>query len=322
MARYLLLNKTRYPKDFKTAEYEFSSISTWKDVEKRVVDSLNERNAKWNIQGCKYILDRTNISLAPNSSYIGLIASESVVPRSEIPNPKPFDCVVVAGDNEHETILYTPIAYVFMSPTKEEGRNVLFTQSIFPALIDIIEQGLPGPSYTVSNHPLVSVNLVNKDITAASLIKRLNSFQACGIEVVEPFYKTTDEEVCYSLESFARSCDCDSIEGNVKETPDFRIDFKRKTLKIKTEHLVPGSYLTEDANGRHQVHGSSEKFYWVEIVPLIMMAISEDYEIDFADYQKFIEDETPIFDGEKFRRMKVLLRYLEKVERAREGYYA
>ena len=53
-----------------------------------------------------------------------------------------------------------------------------------------------------------------------------------------------------------------------------------------------------------------------------MMAISEDYEIDFADYQKFIEDETPIFDGEKFRRMKVLLRYLEKVERAREGYYA
>ena len=54
-----------------------------------------------------------------------------------------------------------------------------------------------------------------------------------------------------------------------------------------------------------------------------MMAIKEDYEIDFDDYRSFIEVETPIFDGPKFKRMKILLQYLrEKVERAREGYYA
>ena len=208
------------------------------------------------------------------------------------------------------------------SGKSSEVPNVLFTQSVFPALIDIIEQGLNGPSYTVSNHPLVSVNLVNKEITAASLIKRLNSFQACGIEVVEPFYKTIDEEVCCSLESFAKSYDTDFVVGEVKETPDYRVDFRNKSLKIKTEHLVPGDYLTEDSDGNHQVHGSSEKFYWVEVVPLIMMAIDQNYEIDFNDYKAFIEREIAIFSGEKFRRMKVLLSFLEKVERAREGCYA
>ena len=122
-------------------------------------------------------------------------------------NPKPFDYIVLPGDTDDQAIVYSPIAYVFLSPTKEEGRNVLFTQSLFPALIDIVEQGLPGPSYSVANHPMVSINLVNKEITAASLIKRLNSFQAAGIQVVEPFYETVEEEICYSLESFSKSWD-------------------------------------------------------------------------------------------------------------------
>lgn len=322
MSRYLLLNKKRYPDDFKSAEYKMPELLSWQSIEQRIVGSLNEHNPKWKIQGCKYVIEEKNFSLASNSSYIGLIASESVVRKEEVPNPKPFDYVVLPGNDADEAIVYTPIAYVFLSPTKEGGRNVLFTQSVFPALIDIIEQGLPGPSYTVSNHPLVSVNLVNKDISAASLIKRLNSFQSCGISVIEPFYKTVDEEVCYSLESFARSCDRDFIQDNVKETPDYRIDFENKELRIKTDHLIPGDYLTEDSDGRHQVHGSSEKFYWVEVVPLVMMAIEEDYEIDFQAYREFIDRESPIFDGEKFRRMKILLRYLEKVEKAREGYYA
>lgn len=320
MGRFLLLNKNRYPGDFQSAEYGILHLHGSQQVEKAIIDSLNERNPKWKIEGCKYVLDRNNFSLALNSSYIGLIATESVVKEEEVPKPKPFDYVVLPG-NDDDVTMYTPLAYVFLSPTKEEGRNVLFTQSVFPALIDIIEQGLNGPSYTVSNHPLVSVNLVNKEITAASLIKRLNSFQACGIEVVEPFYKTIDEEVCCSLESFAKSYDTDFVVGEVKETPDYRVDFRNKSLKIKTEHLVPGDYLTEDSDGNHQVHGSSEKFYWVEVVPLIMMAIDQNYEIDFNDYKAFIEREIAIFSGEKFRRMKVLLSFLEKVERAREGCY-
>lgn len=322
MGRFLLLNKTRYPKDFRLAKYKFPELTSWEKIEQRIIDALNARNSKWKIEGCKYVIDSKNFSLAPNSSFIGLIASEETVLKRDISKPIPFDFVILPGASEEQVTVYSPLAYVFLSPTKEDGRNVLFTQSIFPALIDIIEQGLPGPSYSVSNHPMVSVNLVNKEITAPSLIKRLNSFQACGIEVVEPFYETVDEKVCYSLESFARSCDLDSIDGSIKETPDYRIDFNNKILKIKTEHLVPGDYLTQDQNGRHQVHGSSEKFYWVEIVPLVMMAIKEDYEINFDDLKSFIEAEAPIFDGSKFNRMKILLQYLEKVEKAREGYYA
>ena len=63
----------------------FRGLPLWEKIEQRIIGALNDRNPEWKIEGCKYIIDRDNFSLAPISSYIGLIASEQTISKRDVP---------------------------------------------------------------------------------------------------------------------------------------------------------------------------------------------------------------------------------------------
>src|SRR5699024_4745471 len=65
------------------------------------------------------------------------------------------------------------LAYVFFTIPKEQGRNILVAQTVFPELIDFMEKYMPSPSYTISNRPIYFINIINKIITANSVLKPL-----------------------------------------------------------------------------------------------------------------------------------------------------
>jgi hypothetical protein len=94
----------------------------------------------------------------------------------------------------------------------------------------------------------------------------------------------------------------------------FEIDVLNKITKIKTDKLVLGEYL-EIKNGYHDFKGSSEKFYWMEILPIVFLSIENGYKINYTLLENFYTSNQPSFSprSSKIERFAFLIQFIRKI---------
>ncbi len=72
--------------------------------------------------------------------------------------------------------------------------------------------------------------------------------------------------------------------------------------------------LVRNANGIMNFNGSAEKFYWIEVMPMAILAYKLGYKVNFDEYEVFINTYRGLFSpgSDKFARCECLLEYIRK----------
>lgn len=328
MSQFLLLNsgEKSYPAKFIDVEYIPEGAQQLEDIEyrnKKILDIENrlaERIHKFNhnlvIDEIKYVKLNDLFPKLHNGTYTGLIVEEKDISREELDYYTRKKDVAIISEN-NKILIYEVLYYVFLSAPTEEWRNTLFTQSIFPELIDYMAESLEYPTYTFANHPMLFINIINKELTASSLIKRIKGIIAMGLHYIELFPKTIESSnVSVDFASYLHDCvDGYNPERVNYDTPNYFIDTNNKVLKIKTEKLAVGNYLILKDDQTLDFHGSDEKFYWMDVLPIIVRAKNAGYSIDISELCRFCQNEDLMFSekNKKFQRFIVLKKYIEKL---------
>lgn len=318
MERKLLLQKSKFPSKFgEIVVSPANGISKQKYVEDKIIKSLNEYNYKLNISSIEYDDIQNQFKNIRTSDFTGVIIEEIEIKEIEKGRYDSDEFFVL--NTQDKWFVRSIVAYIFLSDSNESGRSSLFTQSIFPATIDYMLDFISSPSYTIVNHPTYFVNIINKKITANSLIKRLASFIVLGFEYIEVFNNNTidSKEVPTDVKNFIKKYDNAYKEDEpVFSSSFFEIDFELKKIKIKTDKLVVGDFLKQNtATGTIGFNGSSEKFYWMEILPIIICGCNNDYKIDFSNLEHFYNSNINNFSSrdDKIKRFPILIEYIKKI---------
>lgn len=315
MRRYLLLSD-KTPKRFvNTIGDGNGGKLSIEEVEDRIVSCLNEDNPKLNLVGIQYMDNKGPLAAVP-SSYSGLIADKFEYPSgTEIAElDLPTDTFI--EEKEDEVAVWQVRFYVFLTPTEIMGRNVMISQQVFPDYLDLVERALASSSYRPTNHPSYLINVCNFEITALSVRRRIELFAAMGFRYVEVFTSSISEkEAPRRLEDICQRQQFEYSNGLCfSDDKACTIDCARRIININADSLRNKIARSED--GSAAFIGSSEKFYWSSVLPLVIVAAFEDYEINYSDYEKFIVSNRAYFlRGDKFPRCETLLKYFKKLAR-------
>jgi len=312
----LLLDISGFPQKLLGIDITAPSGVTKQDyVEEKIILAINNYNPKLNITGIEYENIRAQFPDIQVSRSSGLIVEDIEIPnnkKTDYENSGYYVRNQVAG-----CIARRIIIYAFFSDNNENGRDVLFTQSIFPAIIEYMGKYIQSPSYTVANHPIYFINIINKNIAAPSLIRRLASIVASNFEYIRIFANTNQiVDVPIEIKAFIEMYGRNYVSDSPNYSNDFfEIDFLSKKLLIKTSKLVVGEYLVINDSGKFAFHGSSEKFYWMEIFPIVVLAAQSGYYIDYTELELFCTSNVSEFGSrdDKFRRFGIFLQYIKKI---------
>ncbi len=139
------------------------------------------------------------------------------------------------------------------------------------------------------------------------------------IEYIEVF--ALNEKLKYisnDIVEYLKVFENDNLDPKPLFSNDFyEVNFSTRCVKIKTNRLVLGEYILRKQSNpsEYQFKGSSEKFYWMEIIPLVSLACKNGYKIEFIMLEQFYNDNVAHFsnDDEKFRRFNYLVQYIKKL---------
>lgn len=315
MERVLLLEETGLPVRFNSVEVSPPpGISKISYVENKILNEINRYNPKMKLTDVVYGALEDIFPGEESSKFTGFIIERKKISRSQENDYKELDFTIWNDSNQ----LYAMriLAYVFFTIPKEQGRNILVAQTIFPELIDFMEKYMPSPSYTISNRPIYFINIINKIITANSVLKPLIGIIKSDINYVEAFPGTIKPgDIPKTLQEFVQNYEVGYNVSHHNFSSDYyEVNFNLKKLKIKTDKLVLGHSLI--SNGRYiDFRGSDEKFYWIQILPVFLMACKEGYSIDYSELENFYSSNLNGFSDRstKLPRFLVLLKFMEKV---------
>lgn len=316
MKRYLLLSDKTPKRLADTIDDGNGGKLSIEEVEDRIVSCLNENNPKLSLVGIQYMDNKGPLSAVP-SSYSGLIADQFEYPSgTEIAK---LDLLTDAfiEENEDGVVIWQTRFYVFLTPTEIMGRNVMVSQQVFPDYLDLVERALASSSCRPTNHPSYLINVCNYEITALSVRRRIELFTAMGFRYVEVFTTSSisEKEVPRRLEDICQWQQFEYSDGlYFSDDKACTIDCANRIIKINADSLR--SKIARSEDGSATFIGSSEKFYWSNVLPLVIVAAFEDYEINYSDYEKFIVSNRAHFlRGDKFPRCEILLNYFKKLAR-------
>lgn len=315
MGRVLLLESSGFPEKFSKVEVlPPDGLSKEEYVEEKVITAINKYNPKLNITKVEYANLNDQFSQIHSSKFAGLIVEDKEIQVVEKEKYSRLGCYIWNENNRW--FARRILVYVFFTIPKEESRNILVAQSIFPELIDYMGDFLSSPSYTIANHPVYFVNIINKNITAQSIIKPFAGIIAAGIDYIEVFPTTINPKIVpKDVEGFVKKYEPDCKKSDTYfSTEYYEVDFKLKRLKIKTSKLVIGDHL--EIKGNYiQFNGSSEKFYWIQILPIFLIACRDNYEIDFLELENFYNSNKDKFSprSDKIPRFDTLIKFMKKL---------
>ncbi len=298
----LVFNCTSFDKYFYNIDTKVQNKKEY--IEKLLIKKINAFNKKLNVQEVLYELLSLQFPYYKKDGRNGAIVEDIEIQETEKNYYTQKGYYVFNKDSQ--TYARHILEYVFLTPQKEASRNIFISQTIFPAVIDYISDYLQSPNYTFANHKIMLINTVNKGITANSIKQECASFIAIGMDYVVlfdvPYIETKD--VSKDLKSFIKQYDKYS---DLYENQYYKIDFLRKSFKIKTDD-VRKNITDNDFNGSH------EKFYWVKVLPMALLAYNSNFKVDYSEYKQFCEEYSTIFSvkSKKFQRCKIILNYFEK----------
>ncbi len=152
------------------------------------------------------------------------------------------------------------------------------------------------------------------------ILRHLASLCAAGMDYVEVFGKDSMDtrQIPRDLKAFLRVY-ASEFESKYDEAADvfeddnYRIEFSEKRFVWKAA-VMADTKLVYKTVSAVDFHGSSEKFYWIETLPMAILAYKQGYQVDYSDYAEFIRLYRPRFpkNSEKFARCEVLLAYMKK----------
>jgi hypothetical protein len=284
-------------------------------VENQIICAINNYNSNLNIEGVEYADIRGQFPEVELSNYTGLIIENTEIGNDESTAYEGNGYFVV--NIEGHFFARKILIYVLFSDTRERGRNVLFTQSIFPAVMEYMGRYIDSPSYTLANHPIYFINIINRTLTARSLLRRLALLVALNIECIEVFSENIrPADVPMEIKAFITAYyeNYDDVNQHEFVTDYFIVDFTRHILIIKTNKLVLGEYIIDDGE-KYLFKGSCEKFYWMEILPIVVLSVKNGYHIDYTELETFITSNVGNFTArdDKFKRFGMLLQYIKKI---------
>ena len=157
----LYLNESEYPTAFLTHPVINPANGDMQEfIENLLIEVLNNKNPKLNIEQVAYSDLKVEYGLGQHRSG-----------------------VVIREDKSRKQVL----AYIFLSPENDASRNTIVAQTIFPDLINIMETYIESPSFTLLNHPIYFINMIDKKLTASSIRRDFALLSACGFQYVELF---------------------------------------------------------------------------------------------------------------------------------------
>lgn len=319
MERILLLNNSQFPNTFNLISVTPpAGMTKIEYTENMMLAAINRYNPKLAVTGIEYGEIEKQFKNYKKGSYNGVLVEEAVI------NPALAE---VCRENEGyvyndgaKCICRKIMMYVFVSGPDENTRTAFVSQTVFPTLLDYAEEYMQSPGYTIANHRFCFINILNKKLTANMILRHLASLFAAGMDYIEVFEnKSIDvnqipKELKAFLEIYASNyTDKYNVAEDKYEDDNYRIEFSNKRFVWKTS-LMAETKLTKKTDGMLDFNGSSEKFYWIELLPMAILAYHQGYKVDYSEYLNFITEYKPKFssNSKKFARCEVLLEYIEK----------
>lgn len=318
MKRILLLNDKQFPKAF-TSISDLPPLEMEKEkyVEDRMIESLNQYNPKLMVTGVEYLEIEKQFPKFKKGKSNGVLIEEFEINPSLEGVYRSNGCYIFF--EEERCVCRRILMYIFISDVDEESRTGFISQTIFPTLLDYAGDYIQSPSYSIANHKFCFLNILNKKLTARMILRHLAGLCAAGMDYVDVFENDSlqKSEIPADLKSFLQMYTSDYNEkydeaAACYENDNYRIEFDKKLFRWKIELLEAKLVVKE--KGQLDFNGSSEKFYWMELLPMTIFAYNQGYRIDYSCYQKFIENYRSRFSktSKKFARCEILLQYIEK----------
>lgn len=303
MERILYLNDKTFPDLF--YKHPIYKNNNSFNIENRIVDKINEYNFKLNIKSIEYGDVKATSGLKDSGKFFGLILDVIDI------NVVKMDLPILKLDKGE--FYYKIFGYIFISNNEEVSRSALFSQTIFPELITIINDSLDSPNFKVSNKPIYLINLIATEIKASYLLQELYLMKLFGIEIVNIFNEWMDDSVVIeNFKSFDKIFHGSNLD-DIYEYNSIKNDFVLKLDRFNTG--------LEKVDGEYKVKGSNEKFYWIRALGLTLLAINSNLMVDLSlinDFNNKYSNE--ITNQSKFKRTQILFEYLEKLKKGKEYF--
>lgn len=313
MEYLVLLSESGFPNLLNNIDCSQDGVVDQNQREQLLLDCLNNYNKHINVSKIEYSTIKEQFPVFQEGRYTGAIIKQQEI---SVENQEQWiDEGYSIVERAEKIYARRIVIYLFFTSSTEGGRNVMISQNIFPELIEYMKTYLDSPSNTIANHPIYFVNIVRRKITANSIVKRLAGLKSMGVNYLELFDGTLDvDSIPKDIVDFARIYYGHNNGSNELDEVNYKIDFINKRVSLKANKLFEGEYLKRKQNGELEFRGSQEKFYWMDILTVITLALNSNYSLDISEYERFCENENAFSDDDdKFRRCKILLDYIKKV---------
>ena len=312
----LIINHESFPSDFNKINITPPhGVSLQSYVEENITNAISRYNPKLNISSIEYDDLISQFPHIKAGKYSGIIVKDIEINDQLINRYRNRGCYIYSENNKkyaRELLLY-----IFLSQVDESGRNGFISQTIFPTVLDYMEDNIISPSYTIADHKFLFINLLNKEITANMILRHIAGMYLIGIDYIETFVDSLDtSNIPKDLLEFLKTFDSDFYSNydattKVYENSLYKIDFNSSIVFVKSEKLIEG---TNVINGRASFKGSSEKFYWIETYPIAIYAYNLGFKVDISEYEDYCSSYKALFSNrsDKFARCETLLSYFKK----------
>jgi hypothetical protein len=319
MNRKLILSNSGFPGKFESSSVPFPSIPALKKqyIEEKIIDAINIYNPKLKISAIDYVanIEEQFPHLDFFGQYIGIIVEDIEITELEQDEYNERQYYVWEFNNKYYARKI--IIHVFIADLQSVGRNT-FCQAFFPELVDFMHLYQSSPSFSIANCPVYFINFESGNYPD-SIVKQTAGLIASGIEYIDVFNENDNlsqvpKNIKHYLNKFEDGFTTTTATMLLYSSDFFEIDVLNKITKIKTDKLVLGEYL-EIKNGNHDFKGSSEKFYWMEILPIVFLSIENGYKIDYTLLEDFYTTNQPSFSprSSKIERFLFLIQFIEKI---------
>jgi hypothetical protein len=298
MSRKLLLPASNFPDKFMSSSIVPPATLTQQQyLEEKIIRAINNYNPKLNISTIEYIDFRMYLPYFNFfGKYIGVIIED-------------VELEELQRDDKNIVI------YVFIADLQGVGRNT-FCQAFFPELIEFMDKYKFSPSFSIANHPICFVNFENTNYPD-SIVKQTAGLIVSDIDYIEAVHVNSDlayvpTNIKQYLSKFENAFE-DTMPSYSSDF--FEIDLINKLTIIKTNKLIVGEYLKIKENGDYDFDGSSEKFYWMEILPIVFLSMKNEYKIDYSFLESFYTTHRTLFSAgsSKMKRFDILIRFIKKI---------
>lgn len=299
----LVLNESLFPDEFNRYSEVANSTISLAEFEIEVLNSINEHNKHLNVEKIVYSSIKNINGTFGSTKYTGIIGEIFELQEYNTKNKKDKKADLLIDNIEY---VFKEMIYVFVSPAKEATRNALISQQIFPNVIDMLEQGLASQNYKPMNRITYFLNIIDTEITATSVINRIYSLNLMHIEVINVLKNNTIE----SCKNIYRYLELTGSSGGVNNC--INIDITNKSVVVKANDTLIG--VVSSGTGK-DFHGSSEKFYWMNILPFVVGAATEGFDINIKEFSDYVNSNKTLYkpNSEKFRRFMILDHYFKKL---------